>query len=279
MILPLISGLALAFLCGLLVGSFLNVCIHRWPRGESVVRPRSRCPTCKKTIPWYDNVPVLSYLMLKGCCRYCQAAIAPHYPVVELLNGLFYAFIYWGYGVDPMAWKLALFVSMMLVLVVTDWREYILPDELTIGGLIIGWAISPFVYLDGEASRLFLIILEKQYSPGLVSVLESFAASLLIAGFLFLMGEAYYRLRHVEGLGFGDVKMVAMIGAFWGFGDTLLTLIVGSLLGSVVGIAMVLLARKGWGHALPFGAYLGATAIVVALWGDDILSWYFQDFS
>ena len=93
------------------------------------------------------------------------------------------------------------------------------------------------------------------------------------------MGEAYYRLRHVEGLGFGDVKMVAMIGAFWGFGDTFLTLIVGSLLGSVVGIAMVLLARKGWGHALPFGAYLGATAIVVTLWGDDILSWYFQEFS
>lgn len=279
MILPLISDLALAFLFGLLVGSFLNVCIHRWPRGESVVRPRSRCLACEKTIPWYDNLPVLSYLMLKGSCRYCQAAIAPHYPVVELLNGLFYAFIFWRYDVDPMAWKLALFVSMMLVLVVTDWREYILPDELTIGGLIIGWAISPFVYLDGEASRLFLIILEKQYSPGLVSVLESFAASLLIAGFLFLLGEAYYRLRHVEGLGFGDVKMVAMIGAFWGFGDTLLTLILGSLLGSVVGIAMVLLARKGWGHALPFGAYLGATAIVVTLWGDDILSWYFQEFS
>ncbi len=279
MIFLLISGLALAFLVGLLVGSFLNVCIYRWPRGESVVRPRSRCPSCEKTIPWYDNVPVFSYLTLKGRCRHCQAAIAPYHPVVELLNGLFYAFIFWRHGIDPLGWKLALFVSMMLVLVVTDWREYILPDELTIGGLIIGWAISPFVHLDGGASRLLLLILEEEFPPGVVSVLESLAASLLIAGFLFLLGEAYYRLRHVEGLGFGDVKMVAMIGAFWGFGDTLLTLIIGSVFGSVVGVAMVLLARKGWNQALPFGAYLGATAIAVALWGDDILSWYFQEIS
>lgn len=276
MTLPLIFGLAFAFLIGLVVGSFLNVCIYRWPRDESVISPRSHCTSCEKTIAWHDNVPVLSYLLLKGRCRHCQAAIAPFYPIVELLNGSFYAYIFWSYGVDPLGFKSALFVSMMLVLVVTDWQEYILPDELTIGGLVIGWALSPFIHLDGGPLRLPLLLFEKQYPPWVVSVMESFAAAIIIGGLLFLLGEVYFRLRHIEGLGFGDVKMVAMMGAFWGFGDTFMTLILGSILGSVVGIGIVLLARRGWNYALPFGSYLGATAIVVALWGDDIVSWYLQ---
>ncbi len=274
MTLILIPGLVIAFLFGLLVGSFLNVCIYRWPRDESVVAPRSHCRSCEKVVAWYDNLPVLSYLMLKGRCRHCQAAIAPFYPIVELLNGLFYAYIFLRYGIDPVGLKLALFVSMMLVLVVTDWQEYILPDEITIGGLIIGWALSPFIHLDGGPLKLPLLLFEKQYPPWVVSVMESFAAAIVIGGFLFLLGEVYFRLRQVEGLGFGDVKMVAMMGAFWGFGDTFMTMILGSILGSVAGIGIVLLARKGWNYALPFGSYLGATAIVVALWGDDILSWY-----
>lgn len=274
MTLILIPGLALAFLLGLLVGSLLNVCIYRWPRDESVVSPRSHCTSCDNTVAWYDNLPVLSYLLLGGRCRHCQAAIAPSYPIVELLNALFYAYIFWRYGIDPVGFKLALFVSMMLVLVVTDWQEYILPDEITIGGLVIGWAISPFIHLDGGPLRLPLLLFEKQYPPWVVSVMESFAAAIVIGGFLFVLGEVYFRLRKIEGLGFGDVKMVAMMGAFWGFGDTFMTLILGSMLGSVVGIGIVLLARKGWNYALPFGSYLGATAIVVALWGDDIVNWY-----
>jgi len=270
----LIPGLALAFLLGLLVGSLLNVCIYRWPRDESVVSPRSHCTSCDNTVAWYDNLPVLSYLLLGGRCRHCQAAIAPSYPIVELLNALFYAYIFWRYGIDPVGFKLALFVSMMLVLVVTDWQEYIIPDEITIGGLVIGWAISPFIHLDGGPLRLPLLLFEKQYPPWVVSVMESFAAAIVIGGFLFVLGEVYFRLRKIEGLGFGDVKMVAMMGAFWSFGDTFMILILGSMLGSVVGIGIVLLARKGWNYALPFGSYLGATAIVVALWGDDIVNWY-----
>ena len=279
MTIPLIFGLVLAFLMGLLVGSFLNVCIYRWPRDESVVKPRSHCPSCEKTIAWYDNLPILSYVLLKGRCRHCQAAISLQYPIVELLNALLYGYIFWRYGVDPVGLKMALFISMMLILVFADWREYILPDEITIGGLVIGSVLSPFVHLDGGPWRLVLLIFNKDYPPWAVSVLESVTASLVIAGFLFLLGEAYYRLRKVEGLGFGDVKMVAMIGAFWGFGTTFLTLIMGSIVGSLTGIALVLVGRKGWNYALPFGSYLGATAIVVTLWGDDILSWYLQGIS
>ena len=276
MTLTLISGLAFAFLIGLVVGSFLNVCIYRWPRDESVVSPRSHCTSCERTVAWHDNLPVLSYLLLKGRCRHCQAAIAPFYPIVELLNGLFYAYIFWRHGFDPAGFKLALFVSMMLVLVVTDWQEYILPDEITIGGLIIGWAISPFIHLDGGPLKLPLLLFDKQYPPWVVSVMESFAAAIVIGGSLFLLGEVYFRLRQIEGLGFGDVKMVAMMGAFWGFSDTFATLILGSILGSIVGIAIVLLARKGWNYALPFGSYLGVVAIAVALWGNDIVSRYLQ---
>lgn len=269
----------IAFLFGLLVGSFLNVCIYRWPRDESVVSPRSHCTSCEKTIAWHDNIPVLSYLLLKGRCRHCQAAIAPFYPIVELLNGFLYAYIFWSYGVDPVAFKLALFVSMMLVLVVTDWQEYILPDEITIGGLVIGWALSPFIHLDGGPLKLPLLLFEKHYPPWVVSMMESFAAAIVIGGLLFLLGEVYFRFRQVEGLGFGDVKMVAMMGAFWGFGDTFMTMILGSILGSIVGIGIVLLARKGWNYALPFGSYLGVTGIVVALWGGGIVSWYLEALS
>jgi leader peptidase (prepilin peptidase)/N-methyltransferase len=273
---PLIPGLVFFFLLGLLVGSFLNVCIFRWPRDESVVAPRSHCPSCEKTIAWGDLLPVLSYVLLKGRCRHCQAAISVQYPAVELLNGLLFGYVFWQHGLEPIGLKLALFGSMMLVLIFADWTEYILPDEITIGGTVIGWALSPFLLLSGGPLKLVLAIFDKEYPPWVVSVLESIGASVLIAGFLFLLGEGYYRLRKVEGLGFGDVKMVAMIGAFWGFGTTLMTLILGSILGSLVGLAVVVLARRGWDYALPFGSYLGATGILVTLWGDDILSWYLQ---
>ena len=279
MTIPLIPGLVFFFLLGSLVGSFLNVCIFRWPRDESVVAPRSHCNSCGKTIAWGDLIPLLSYALLRGKCRYCGAAISLQYPLVEFLNGLLYAYVFWAHGFDPVGVKLAVFGSMMLVLIFADWRDYILPDEITIGGMVLGWALSPFFHLGGGPLKLVLMLFDEQYPPWVVSVLESLAASLLVAGFLFLLGEGYYRFRQVEGLGFGDVKMVAMIGAFWGFGTTLMTLIFGSILGSLVGLAVVLLARKGWDYALPFGSYLGATAILVTLWGDNILNWYLQAIS
>jgi len=276
---PLIPGLVFFFLFGQLVGSFLNVCIFRWPRDESVVAPRSHCLSCGKTIAFTDLIPILSYVLLKGRCRHCQAPISPQYAVVELLTGLLFGYVFWQHGITAVGAKVALFGAMMLVLIFADWREYILPDEITIGGTVVGWLLSPFIHLNGGPVKLVLVVLEKAYAPWIVSALESVAASVLIAGFLFLLGESYYRLRKVEGLGLGDVKMVAMIGAFWGFGATVMTLILGSILGSLVGIAVVLLKRRGWDYALPFGSYLGVTAILVTIWGDDILSWYLRAIS
>ena len=271
-----VPALLLAFVLGLLVGSFLNVCIHRWPSYQSVVRPRSRCPQCEAPIAWYDNIPLLSYAWLRGRCRSCGAGISLRYPVVELLNGLLYAYLLWRFGVDPAAAKMAVFGSMMLILIVTDLTEYILPDEITLGGLVLGLVLSPFLLHAAGPVRFFLTLAGTEWAPWMLSLAESIGAAVIVGGFLFLLGEAYYRLRRREGLGFGDVKMMAMVGAFWGLGHAVLTLIIGSITGSLVGIAIVLIGRKKWTYELPFGTYLGVAAIVVMLWRADMLSWYWQ---
>ena len=271
-----VPALLLAFVLGLLVGSFLNVCIHRWPSYQSVIRPRSRCPQCEAPITWYDNIPLLSYALLRGRCRSCGTGISLRYPVVELLNGLLYAYLFWRFGMDPVVAKMALFGSMMLILIFTDLTEYILPDEITVGGLVLGIALSPFVPHAAGPVRFFLTVAGTEWAPSMVSVAESVAAAVIVGGFLFLLGEAYYRFRHREGLGFGDVKMMAMVGAFWGLGYAVLTLIIGSITGSLVGIAIVLIGGKKWTYELPFGTYLGVAAIVVMLWRADMLSLYWQ---
>ena len=271
-----VPALLVAFAFGLLVGSFLNVCIHRWPKYQSVVSPRSRCPHCEAQIAWYDNIPLLSYSFLRGRCRACGTWISIRYPIVELLNGLLYAYLLWRFGTEPAVAKMAVFGSMMLILIFTDLIEYILPDEITLGGLVLGLALSPFLHLGTGPVQFFLTLTGKEWVPWTVSLAESALAALVVGGFLFLLGEAYYRLRHREGLGFGDVKMMAMVGAFWGLGDSILTLIIGSIVGSAVGIAIVIVGGKKWTYELPFGSYLGAAALVVMLWSDDMLSWYWQ---
>lgn len=266
----------LAFLLGLLVGSFLNVCIHRWPACESVVKPRSRCPACHAPIAWYDNVPLLSYVLLRGKCRACGGAISIRYPLVELLTAVLFAVTAARFGLEPMALKVALFGSMMLVLFFTDLAEFILPDEITIGGLVIGLALSTVVFVDTGPAALILMLARAAPSRWVVSLADSALSAAILGGLLLLIGEAYYRLRDIEGLGLGDVKMVAMMAAFWGISQTILILVASSLIGAVTGILIVVIGRKQWHYALPFGSYLAATAIVVALWGDAILSWYWN---
>ena len=264
----------LAFLFGLLVGSFLNVCIHRWPAEKSVVRPRSRCPECSESIAWYDNIPVLSYLALGGRCRRCGASISRRYPLVELLTGLLFVAVVWRFGLTPFAAKAALFGSMMLVLVFTDLEQYILPDEVTLGGLAVGLALTPFVPLPAGVTSLFWLMTHQDPPPWLASLAESAFAAALFGGMLWLVREAYYRFRGVDGLGLGDVKMAAMMGAFWGVGYTLMMLVIGSLAGAVLGTLFVLVAGKRWNYELPFGSYLGVAAILVMLWGDELLGTY-----
>lgn len=266
--------LLVSFLLGLAVGSFLNVCIYRWPRDESVVRPRSRCPHCGAAIAWRDLVPLISYVSLRGRCRHCRGPISVRYPVVELLNGLLYAYLFWNFGAEPLTGKLAVFGSMMLILIFTDLSEFILPDEITLGGLALGLALSPFIHLDGMLAQVLWFFMDVQPAAWVTSFTESCLAALILGGLLWVVGEVYYRVRHLEGLGLGDVKMMAMVGAFWGISDGFTTLILGAVVGAVSGVLIVIAGRKKWDYALPFGSYLGATALIVSIWGDDILSWY-----
>lgn len=266
----------LAVLAGLLIGSFLNVCIYRWPREESVVQPRSRCPQCLAPIAWYDNVPLLSYLLLRGRCRGCGAAISIRYPVVELLTAVFYAVVAARFGLDLFALKVALFGSMLLVLFFTDLAEFILPDEITLGGILLGLALSVFIPVDSGLATLLFVLSGTAAPRWVVSLVDAASSALILGGFLLLVGEVYYRLRKIEGLGLGDVKMVAMMAAFWGISQTVLILVLSSLVGAVSGILIVVIGRKQWHYALPFGSYLAATGIVVTLWGDAILSWYWS---
>ena len=266
-----------AFVFGLLIGSFLNVCIHRWPIEESILRPaRSYCPACKRRIAWYDNIPVLSYALLRGHCRECGATISWRYPAVEIANGLLYAAIVGARGVTPEAAKAALFCSMILALIFTDMEHYILPDELTWGGLAIGLGLSLFVLTPPSLTSLLWLIADGAPSDRVASFSESLAGAIFFGGLLWALREGYYRIRGVDGLGLGDVKMAAMMGAFWGVGPTLMILLLGSLGGSLLGTALVLLGGKSWSYELPFGSYLGVAALVVTLWGDSLFDLYWR---
>lgn len=265
-----------AFLLGLLVGSFLNVCIHRWPDEKSVVSPRSHCPKCSAPISWRDNIPVLSYILLRGRCRRCAAAISVRYPAVELLNGLLYLALAAKFGVDPLAAKAALFVSMMLVLVFTDIEHFILPDEITLGGIGAGLALSLVVPVEAGITRLFWLLSGVEPSPTAASFTEAAVAAVLFGALLLGVREVYYRIRRVDGLGMGDVKMAAMMASFWGAAHTLLILIVGSLTGALVGSLLVLFRGKKWNYEMPYGSYLGVAAILMTVWGDDVLGWYWS---
>lgn len=255
-----------AMAVGLLVGSFLNVCIHRWPKDLSVVRPRSFCPVCEHPIAWYDNVPVASYLWLRGRCRYCAAPISMRYPVVELLTGLLFAASIAAGGPSLAGLKLCVFCALLVGLVFTDLEERILPDEMTLGGTVAGLAFA--AASPNEVSVFMALPLPVNLDRVWVSLFESALSAVLGAGLLWLVGTIYLKLRHKEGLGLGDVKMVGMIGAFLGLEGVLLTVMAGSVLGSVLGLLYIMLSRKdAASYELPFGTFLGAAAVLVALLG------------
>ena len=258
----------LALLFGLLIGSFLNVCIHRWPRGRSVVRPRSHCVRCRKTIAWHDNIPVVSYALLRGRCRHCGRHISARYPAVELITGvLWFAFV-WKAGPGVAAAKLCVFSAMIIALVFTDLEKRLLPDELTLGGALIGLAFAPFAPVQDESSMGLLWLAGLQPSGWVLNLVQAALGAAVPAFFLWGGGWVYLKLRHREGLGFGDVKLMVMIGAFLGLQATLATLLVGSIAGSVISLLYIWIAKKDAGsYQLPFGTFLGAAALVVAMVG------------
>jgi leader peptidase (prepilin peptidase) / N-methyltransferase len=262
----------IAGLAGLLIGSFLNVCIYRLPRDLSVVAPRSFCPECEGPIAWFDNIPLLSYLVLRARCRKCGKRIPLRYPLVELLTGVAFFCAVWRLGLSAPAAKFSVFGAIVIALVFSDLEERILPDEFTLGGTAVGIAFALWVPMKFGIMHLFLFSLRNQ---AVLSVAEAAFAAGFCAGTLWLVGTLYQRIRHREGLGLGDVKMVAMIGAFLGLEGALLTLIVGSLLGAIVGLCYIWFTGKDAStYELPFGTFLGAAALVVGFFGEVFLNWY-----
>jgi leader peptidase (prepilin peptidase) / N-methyltransferase len=242
---PIVAGLF-----GALVGSFLNVCIHRLPRGASVVRPASACPGCGRALAWFDNVPVLSYIVLGGRCRSCREPISIRYPIVEALTALMFAGAWWLWGPSLLLAARLIFGCALIVLFAIDLEHQLLPNAITLPGIVVGFVFSFFT------------------EPGwLIGILVG-------GGILYATAEAYYRVRGEEGLGMGDVKMLAMVGAFLGWQLTFMTLMLASLAGSVVGGAMIVLQRGGMKTALPFGTFLAVGAALAATVGLPLLDWY-----
>jgi leader peptidase (prepilin peptidase)/N-methyltransferase len=246
-------GGALAFVLGLCVGSFLNVCIYRLPRRESIHWPGSRCTSCGRALAWYENIPVLSWLALRARCRTCKAPVSAIYPMVELTTAVLFAAGYLVYGATGLLAIRLLFACALIVLFVIDLQHRILPNVITIPGIGVGLLCSLW------------------WPPGWVASLLGAVAG---GGVLLAIAEAYVRLRKVEGLGMGDVKMLAMIGAFLGWQLALVTLVLASFAGSLVGVALIASGRGGMKAALPFGTFLSVGALVASVAGDGILKWY-----
>jgi leader peptidase (prepilin peptidase)/N-methyltransferase len=246
----------LALLFGLIIGSFANVCIHRLPLGRSVVTPASACPACGRPIAWYDNVPVLSYLFLLGRCRHCRSRISARYPLVETANGALYLWLGLTEGATLKTAFLMAFVTALLVLTLVDLDHQLLPDVITLPGIALGVAAS-------------LLVPGWPVAP-LAAVLSAAFGYLAF----FAVAEAYKKARGVEGLGRGDWKMVALLGAFLGWERMLLTVFLATLAGSAVGLGLMALRGRSSQHALPLGTFLGAAALLVLFAGDPVISWY-----
>jgi leader peptidase (prepilin peptidase) / N-methyltransferase len=266
---------AFIFVFGLTIGSFLNVCILRIPERKSIVLPASACPKCGTPIHAYDNIPVLSYAVLGGKCRACKTPISWMYPVVELLTGALFLGCWLAFGLTPLALKWAAFSAIMVVLVFTDLRERILPDVVNYTGLAIGLTISLFTPpADGTALWLSNKLFAFPPPMPAVSFMDALLGAAVGSSLLWIVGEAYFRLRGREGMGLGDVKMMLMAGAFLGVKRTFLTIFVGSILGSLLGVAFILARHKRTDYELPFGSFLGAAAILVVFFGTPLVSWY-----
>jgi leader peptidase (prepilin peptidase)/N-methyltransferase len=267
------------FLFGLVIGSFLNVCIVRIPERKSIVSPSSACPKCGAPVRPYDNIPVISYLLLQGKCRSCKAKISPMYPMVEVLTAILFYACYRTFGPTPEALKWAVFSALMLVLVFTDLRERILPDVVNYTGFGLGLILS-FFTLPTDGTALFVANHFFAFPPPapVLSFMDTLIGGALGSGLLWLVSEAYFRLRGREGMGLGDVKMMLMAGAFLGAKRTLLTIFAGSILGSLLGIAFILARRKGSDYELPFGSFLGMAALLVVFFGTPVVNWYLSTF-
>jgi leader peptidase (prepilin peptidase)/N-methyltransferase len=248
--------LLLIFSLGLCVGSFLNVVIHRLPLGESVVKPRSRCPKCKSLIPWYRNLPLISYVWLRGKCGDCGIKISLRYPLVELLTALLFtltAYLHFNFLYWPFQFY---FLAALVASTFIDLDHWIIPDKITLPGIVIGFLGS------------FLL-------PNMPWI-GSLAGIIAGGGILYLVAWAYRAYAGRDGIGGGDIKFLAMTGAFLGAQGALVTLVLSSALGSVLGIFLLVVRKKSGGTAIPFGPFLALGALAAFLFGERLWQWYFN---
>ncbi|PYS70762.1 MAG: prepilin peptidase [Acidobacteria bacterium] len=280
---PLPIACAFLGVVGAMIGSFLNVVIHRLPREQSIVFPNSACPKCWKPIKPYDNIPIVSYLILRGRCRHCGADISSRYPAVEALTAILFAAVTWHDGLSfALAFDLA-FAAAMVALIFIDAEHMILPNAITYPGIIFALITRLLVpYLAGPAHFDDLPQLVNAFPTlpfWLVSIIGAAIGALAGGGSLWLMGFMWEKLRGVEAMGFGDVKMMLMVGAFLGWRLTILTILLGALTGSIAGI--IVMYRRGGRNLqmmLPFGIFLGIGSIVSLLFGARIIAWYASQF-
>jgi leader peptidase (prepilin peptidase)/N-methyltransferase len=252
----------IVFIFGALIGSFLNVCIYRMPRRLSIILPSSRCPSCNNPIKPWDNIPLLSYLFLGGRCRYCKTRIPFRYPLVEGLNALCYAALLWRFDPGPAFLIYCFLCSSLVVITFVDLDFQIIPDRITIPGVVIGLAAGSFILPDPfmRADALGVV-------SSLIGAVSGF-------GFYYLVAFLSLAILKKEGMGGGDIKMMAMVGAFMGWKAVILTTFLASLAGSVVGISMIIAKGREKGSLLPFGPFLSAGALVTLFFGQEILRWY-----
>src|SRR5690348_24602 len=261
---------------GSIFGSFLNVCIVRVPRRESVATPGSHCTACGRSIRWYDNVPVLSYALLRGRCRDCGKRISLLYPVVEILTAIVFLLEYWRYGLTIEFAKGLVFAMLMIILIFTDLRERRIPHRISIPGIALGVAFSFLTPVDNRPFGWLLARWNILPSPLLLSLLGALTGALIGGGLFFVVGEIFYRLRHKEGLGFGDVMLMLVAGTFLGPPLTLMTILIGSLLGTFIAIPLTMISSKFREYQWPYGTFLGLAAIYASIGGDALLRAYLQ---
>jgi len=262
-------GKILAFIFGSIVGSFLNVCIYRMPLGKSVVWPGSHCPNCEKRIPWYDNIPFLSYILLKGKCRFCKEKISPRYLIVELLTAIIFVIFFNYYGISYDFFFYLVFVCSLIIATFVDIKHRIIPDEVSIGGMIVGFLLSAIKGLNLKPIT---------YNPQ--PMFNSFLGIIIGGGIIYLVGflfdVVYFKMLkkppiqgETSSMGGGDVKLLAMIGAFLGWQGAIVTFFLAPFFGLIIGVINLVIKKD---HTIPYGPFLSLAAVLSIFWADKIIA-------
>lgn len=250
--------ITLFFILGAMLGSFANVFIYRWPRGESVVKPRSYCYNCKKQIAWYDNIPILAWFILRGKCRSCGAKYSFRYAFIELLMGTFFALTIWYFGLSLTALEVLVLGFGLITSSIIDLDHMLLPDEFTLSGIVLGLG---FALINPERSFV-----------------DAFLGFLIGGGSLWLLAYLYFIFTKKEGMGGGDIKLLAWLGAFLGWQAIPFIIMTSAIIGSIIGIAVGLRSKEGFQAAIPFGPFLSLAGLMYVFGGQNVAHWYLSLF-